>query len=221
MTRLETFADAAFAFAAALLTISIDEVPSNYDELLLALQGAPAFAGGMLIILFFWYAHQRWSDRYGLEDLPSVLLTFGLVMIVMIYVYPLKILMQTGFSYITGGWLAAGFELDSFRQFRVLVSIFGFGFVLLCAIMAGLYWHAWRLREALGMSREEAFDTATEILRWLFPVVGSFAIVALVWLLPDEHVSLVPFLFLVLGLIAPINDRSAEHAARRRFGGTR
>jgi len=221
MTRLETFADAAFAFAAALLTISIDEVPSNYDELILALQGAPAFAGGMLIILFFWYAHQRWSDRYGLEDLPSVLLTFGLVTIVMIYVYPLKILMQTGFAYLSGGWLAAGFELESFHQFRVLISIFGAGFILLCAIMAGLYAHAWRLRESLGMAAEEAFDTATEIVRWLFPVVGSLVVVALVWLLPDEQVTLAPFLFIVLGLFGPINDRIADRAARRRFGRTR
>jgi uncharacterized membrane protein len=218
MTRLETFADAAFAFSAALLTISIDEVPSDYSELIAALQGAPAFAGGMLIILFFWYAHQRWSDRYGLEDLPSIFLTFGLVMIVMIYVYPLKILMQTGFAYLTGGWLPAGFELEGLHQFRVLISAFGSGFICLCAVMAGLYWHAWRMRDSLGMAREEAFDTATEVLRWLFPVVGSIAIVALVWLVPDDRLTFVPFLFILLALLAPINDRIANRAARRRFG---
>ncbi|WP_376692370.1 TMEM175 family protein [Wenzhouxiangella sp. EGI_FJ10409] len=218
MTRLETFTDAAFAFSAALLAISIDKVPSNYDELVVALQGAPAFAGSMLIILFFWYGHQRWSDRFGLEDLPSVILTFALIMMVMIYVYPLKILMESGFSFFSGGWLPSTFEFETFHQFRVLVSLYGLGFILLCSIMAGLYWHAWRLRDALAMCKEEAFDTWTEVIRWMFPVVFSMVIVALIWVLPDAHVSMVPFLFLLLAIFSPINDGIARRAAQRRFG---
>ncbi len=218
MTRLETFADAAFAFSAALLAISIDEVPSNYDELVVALQGAPAFAASLLIILFFWHGHQRWSDRYGLEDTPSVYLTFALIMMVMIYVYPLKILMESGFGFLTRGWLPSQFEFETFGEFRVLVSLYGAGFMLLCAIMSGLYWHAWRLREGLAMSEEEAFDTWTEALRWLFPVVLSLLIVALMWILPDTSVSLVPFLFILLAVFGPINDRLARRAAEKRFG---
>lgn len=218
MTRLETFADAAFAFSAALLAISIDEVPSNYDELILALQGAPAFAASMLVILFFWYGHQRWSDRYGLEDLPSVVLTFALIMMVMIYVYPLKILMESGFSFVSGRWLPSEFDFETLYQFRVLISLYGVGFIMLCSIMAGLYWHAWRLREALAMADEEAFDTWTEMIRWLFPVAFSMVVVGLIWVLPDSLVSIVPFLFILLGVFAPINDWIARRAARRRFG---
>jgi uncharacterized membrane protein len=218
MTRLETFADAAFAFSAALLAISIDEVPSNYQELMVAIQGAPAFAASMLIILFFWHGHQRWSDRYGLEDSPSVYLTFALIMMVMIYVYPLRILMESGFAYITGGWLPSEFEFETFFEFRVLVTLYAVGFVLLCSIMAGLYVHAWRLRGALEMSEEEAFDTVSESIRWLFPVVFSLAVIGLMWVLPDAQVAMVPFLFVLLALFAPINDRIAQRVARRRFG---
>lgn len=219
MTRLETFADAAFAFSAALLAISIDEVPSNYNELILALQGAPAFAASMLVILFFWYGHQRWSDRYGLEDLPSVVLTFALIMMVMIYVYPLKILMESGFAFLSGGWLPSEFEFETFRHFRVLVSLYGVGFIVLCLIMTGLYWHAWRLRDALTMAEEEAFDTMTEAVRWITPVAFSLVIIGLLWVVSDEQVAMVPFLFVLIGLLSPINDRIAKRAARRRFRG--
>ncbi len=218
MTRLETFADAAFAFSAALLAISIDEVPSSYEELVLALQGAPAFAASLLIILFFWHGHQRWSDRYGLEDTPSVYLTFALIMMVMIYVYPLKILMASGFALLSGGWLPSEFEFETFYQFRVLVSLYGVGFIFLCLIMAGLYWHAWRLRNALSMGEEEAFDTLSEMVRWLFPVLFSSVVVALMWVFSDDLVAMVPFLFFFMALFIPINDRIARRAARRRFG---
>jgi uncharacterized membrane protein len=218
MTRLETFTDAAFAFSAALLAISIDEVPSNYDELITALQGAPAFAASLLIILFFWHGHQRWSDRYGLEDTPSVYLTFGLIMMVMIYVYPLKILLEGAFAFLTDGWLPAGFNFETFYQFRVLVTLYAVGFVILCSIMAGLYANAWRLREALSMGEEEAFDTAAEAVLWLFPAVLSLVVIALIWVAPDEVVVWVPFSFLLINIFSPINTRIVAAMARRRFG---
>lgn len=35
MTRLETFLDAAFAFATTLLVISVGSIPENYQELII------------------------------------------------------------------------------------------------------------------------------------------------------------------------------------------
>ena len=46
MTRLETFTDAAFAFAVTLLVISVDDVPRSYDAFIVALQGVPATIPG-------------------------------------------------------------------------------------------------------------------------------------------------------------------------------
>ena len=43
MTRVETFADAAFAFAVTLLVISVDDVPRTFDELIVALKSVPIF----------------------------------------------------------------------------------------------------------------------------------------------------------------------------------
>jgi uncharacterized membrane protein len=51
MTRLETFTDAAFAFAVTLLAVSIDEIPNDYESLLLALKGTPAFAASFALLL--------------------------------------------------------------------------------------------------------------------------------------------------------------------------
>jgi hypothetical protein len=41
MTRVETFTDAAFAFAVSLLVISSDAVPTSFDQLTDALLGVP------------------------------------------------------------------------------------------------------------------------------------------------------------------------------------
>lgn len=68
MTRLETFADASFAFAITLLVISVGKIPQNSEELILALKKVPAFALSFASIIWFWIGHRKWSRRYGLED---------------------------------------------------------------------------------------------------------------------------------------------------------
>ena len=48
MTRMETFADAAFAFAVTMLVISVEAVPQNYEEFAAALKSIPAFFASFL-----------------------------------------------------------------------------------------------------------------------------------------------------------------------------
>lgn len=218
MTRLETFTDAAFAFAATMLAISIDEIPKNYVELIGALKGAPAFAASFGILLLYWRAHQSWSQRYGLQDLPSVLLTFALVLVIMVYVYPLKIMFGAAFGFVSGGWLPSAFEIESIYQFRALVSIYGIGFFALCTLIAALFGHAWRQREALEMAPAEAFDTAAEAVAW--SIVGLFGVLSmlLAWLLPPEQVWLAPWIYTLLFFVGPALDYLQRRSARRRFG---
>jgi uncharacterized membrane protein len=44
MTRIETFTDAAFAFAVTMLVVSVDAIPADMTELFRAMRGVPAFA---------------------------------------------------------------------------------------------------------------------------------------------------------------------------------
>jgi hypothetical protein len=218
MTRLETFTDAAFAFAVTLLAISIDEIPTTYDGLIEVLKGTPAFAASFALLLLYWRAHQTWSQRYGLEDLPSVLLTFSLVLVIMVYVYPLKIMFGAAFHSISDGWLPSSFELESYDQFRALVSIFGIGFFALSGLIAGLYGHAWTRRRALEMRPPEAFDTGAEAIAWL--MVGGFGLMSLslAWLLPDDKLYLSTWLYFLLIAFGPLFDLVQRRLARRRFG---
>ena len=52
MTRIETFTDAAFAIAASLMVISVSDVPTSWPQLVVALQGIPAFALALLVGVF-------------------------------------------------------------------------------------------------------------------------------------------------------------------------
>lgn len=217
VTRLTTFTDAAFAFAAALLAISIDDIPGTYAELIDALKDGPAFVASLALLLLYWRAHQTWSRRFGLEDLGSVLLTFGLVTVVMIYVYPLKIMFGAAFHFMSDDWLPLSFSLDSLDQFRGLLTIYGIGFIALNSLIAALYFRAWQQRAALGMSARERFDCISEVVAWL--IVGSFGGISilLAWVLPDARLAVAAWVYMLLAVAGPVISIAQARLAQRRL----
>src|SRR5947207_13995079 len=68
MTRLETFIDAAFAFAITMLVIAGNQIPDDIETLLGAFKNVPAFVASVIVLGIFWRGHWLWSRRYGLED---------------------------------------------------------------------------------------------------------------------------------------------------------
>ena len=204
MTRLETFTDAAFAFAVTLLAISIDQIPSSYPELVETLKGAPAFIASFALLILYWRAHHVWSQQYGLDDLPSVILTSVLVCLILIYVYPMKILFSLSFGFMSNGWFPSNFELNFFTEFRGLVTIYAAGFLLLNLAVSSLYFHAWRQRERLEMSSREAFDTMAEAIAWVFVASVALVSIILVWTLPDRWASASTWVYGLLFFFNPV-----------------
>lgn len=161
MTRIETFTDAAFAFAVTLLVISIDAVPTGVPQLLQALEDVPAFALSFLQLALFWYAHWKWSRRYGLEDLTSVILSLFLVFVVLVYVYPLRYMFSLLVAWVSGGALGDP-TLGSFAELNQVFLVYGIGFFAMSFTIALLYQHAIRRRHALGLGPLERLETRGE-----------------------------------------------------------
>ena len=186
VTRLEAFVDAAFAFAVTLLVISFDALPDSVDGLVDALKGTPAFAVGFAQIAMFWWAHHTWSRRYGLDDGIGVLLSLVLVALVLVYVYPLRMLFASFFAWVTQGWLPAGFTVESIADLRTMFSVYGIAWTTLCLVTTLLYVHAWRRREALALALEERVVTRQEIARWLFAATLGAVSLAVAVGMPDD-----------------------------------
>lgn len=196
VTRLEAFVDAAFAFAVTLLVISIDAIPRTLDELLLALRGVPAFGVSFAMVAMFWSAHARWSRRYGLKDGGSTVLSLALVFLVLVYVYPLKMMFASFLSWISAGALspeAMEVALSSRspqQEVLLMFVVYGVIFATLSACLWGLYLLGWRRRRALALDAREQAVTAGELFSYLwFVAVGLLSVLAawlLVALLPPD-----------------------------------
>ncbi|MFN3945920.1 MAG: TMEM175 family protein [Allosphingosinicella sp.] len=141
--RLDGFTDAAFAFALTLLVIGRGGVPENLDGLAAAMAELPAFAIGFAIIGMFWFTHVRWRRYRGEGDWVSVLLTFILIFLVLVYVRPLQA-MALSLSAVLG---APGLRFHG--DVGSLFTIYGAGFAAMAAVVTGLFAEA-RRNPALG-----------------------------------------------------------------------
>lgn len=218
MTRLETFIDAAFAFAVTLLVVGGgDNIPQNYDEFLLAMQQVPAFALCFANIAFFWYAHYAWSRRYGLEDARSTFLSMILIFIVLVYVYPLKAIYSGAFLFLPGVTPESAFMYSSAEDFRAVLIIFGLGYSSLSSIIALLNWHALSVADAIELSMTERFDTITTIQFWVASTLVPLGSVLLALLVSDAWLFAAGVFYGVFGIVMPAIRIGRRRARRARF----
>jgi uncharacterized membrane protein len=213
MTRIETFTDAAFAFALTLLVISLD-MPKSYDELLLSLNGVPAFLLSAILLMIFWQGHHVWSRRYGLEDARTVMLSCLLVFTVLVYIYPLKFVFLSMTT-----WLRFGLGLPIPAQpvtvgeaadINRLFVIYGVGFVAMCVTILLLYRHAWQQREALQLNEVERYDTRVGAITWT--ILGSAGLLStlMALFLPSTWVGIPGWAYMPLAFVMPIYDNRAR-----------
>ena len=204
MTRLETFTDAAFAFAVTLLVVGGgDSVPVNFDEMTRALMQVPAFAASFANILWFWYAHHVWSRRFGLDDLGAILLSLGLVLVVLIYIYPLKAIYSGAIEFFSNGFFQSYFHIGSLHDLRILFVVFGTAYFALSGMITLLYRHAIRKVQQLALNELELFESRQSAWFWLINAcIGLFSVL-LALSLPPNFIVIAGIWYCSLGIIVP------------------
>ncbi|MCB1008660.1 MAG: DUF1211 domain-containing protein [Acidobacteria bacterium] len=196
--RIEGFSDAVFGFAITLLVVSL-EVPKSFAELSETMEGFVAFALCFTLMIWIWVEHYRFFRAFGLADGATILLNSTLLFVVLFYVYPLKFLFTALVKILTG--LGPPLPAGAMTDGRVLLRSYSLGFTVVFLVLAALYLHAWRRREALPLDALGRFDARAGIVRHAATAgVGLFSI-ALTYVLPDRQLAWAGWLFGALGPI--------------------
>ena len=215
MTRLETFIDAGFAFALTMLVISIDRIPTNHAELIQAFKGAPAFVFSAILVGIFWRAHWHWSRRYGLEDGISTLLSWALMITVLVYIYPLKIMFAGVLDYVSDGYFPGNFQLADASEARELFAIYSAGFTLIALQLLLLNGHALRCSKQLKLDEFERFLTKSEIGVWSITALTGLASIVLSITVSRDNLSWSGWVYFFLPLVLVIYHRVTRAIATR------
>ena len=218
VSRIESLADAVFAFALTLLVVSL-EVPNTFDELLATMRGFFAFAISAWLLDSVWFDHYKFFRRYGLQDALTMHLSSVLLFVVLFYVYPLKFLFTAlmdqllGFSTQVGSSTRDVVETIRAGQWPLLLVLFGVGFVVVQLVFFLLYLRAYAMREMLKLDAYEASKTRQEIQGYLLLAGVGLSSIAIVLLCGEGAISWAGWVYL---LSWPLMAVHGQILARRR-----
>jgi hypothetical protein len=204
MTRLEVFIDAAFAFAVTMLVVSFDSIPSSYDEVMLAIKSIPAFIVAVTQLVWIWHTHNMWSRRFGLDTTYTVFISTALLIVVLIYVYPMRIMAGGMFAWLTNDYLPSHFKPITLDELRDMFVFLGIGFIALCLVFVQMYRYATRLKVELLLNEHELFESRTLAVIWSGAAGIGLISVILAMTLPKLLVPYSIIAFMLLGAWFPL-----------------
>ena len=205
MTRLETFIDAAFAFAVTVMVIAPERVPDDSRALLDAFKNVPAFVASVAVLGIFWRGHWLWSRRYGLEDAVSIFISWTLLVTILIYIYPLKAIFGSMFYFLSDGQLGHALGLRAAGQAPAIFTVYAIGFIALGAEILLLYLRAWKLRRPLRLNAREEFLTRAELSGWCVPIAVGAVSLVLAQILPARHFTWSGWIYFSMVILVPLH----------------
>lgn len=137
--RLDAFVDAAFAFAVSLLIIASAEPTTSIGALWRALGRVPASLGAFALIVMFWLAYRDWGRLTPRRTMLATLNALAIVFTVLVYIFPLRMLVESGFGWLSQGRLGGAEIIRTLADLRDLFRIYGVGFALLAGLFTTLY----------------------------------------------------------------------------------
>ena len=206
MTRLETFIDAAFAFAISMLVIAAQQIPDNIQTLLAAFKNVPTFVCSIAVLGIFWRGHWLWSRRYGLEDSVSILISWAMIVTILIFIYPLKAIFGAMWYLLSSGQVGQPFSLHTTEsQARTIFAIYALGLIAISAEILLLNFRAWQLREPLGLNARERLMTRGELTGWSIPMSVGLVSLVFSFTLPIEKIAWCGWVYFLMAIILRVH----------------
>jgi hypothetical protein len=215
MTRLETFVDATFAFAITTLVIAGQNVPANVNDLLAAFRNVPAFIASTIVLGIFWRGHWLWSRRFGLEDGTSIFISWALLLTILIYIYPMKVVFDGMWYLLSNRQFGQSLNIRSPGQARALFALYAAGFTAISTEILLLNWRAWRLREPLRLDALERRTTRGELTGWSIPVAIGVLSLVLALTLPVSQIAWSGWLYFTMAVFVPLHSAFRRRALRK------
>ena len=211
-TRIETFSDAVFAVAFTLVVLT-SSVPNTFDELRADIQDLiPSFICIVLIVVI-WYQHYIFFLRYGLQNVKTVTINTFLIFLVLIYIYPLRLIFGAFFANATDGALPSGLNL-TLEQLGDMFVVFGIGFSAMSGVLAALYLLARNRQAQLLLNDRECRHARSEATTWLIVAATGLVSTLAALMLPAGLSPAAGYIYWSLIITLPVQAYLSKRGRR-------
>lgn len=144
-----------------------------------------------------------WSRRFGLDTTYTVFISTALLIVVLIYVYPMRIMAAGMFAWFTDDYLPSHFQSITLDELRDMFVFLGIGFIALCMVFVQMYRYATRRKVELLLNEHELFESRTLAVIWSGAAGIGLISVILALTLPRLLVPYSSIAFMLLGVWFP------------------
>lgn len=189
--RLDSFVDAAFAFAVTLVIVST-AAPSGLDELANVLGRAPSIIASFALIVMFWLGYRSVSRLTPHRDALTTALCLAIVLLVTLYVFPLRLMFETAFHLASGGLLPGRNLARSPADFRFLYAAYGIGYLALSGLFCALYGLALKRSGSTRLEGDPRLEARIWMVCWTIMIAVATVSILLALLGPAMTVAWAP-----------------------------
>lgn len=201
VSRVENLSD--IVFALVLTLAAAQSVPSSFADLANLWRDALTLAACFALILTIWHTHHVFFRRYDLQDSYTVFLNAVLLLLILIFIYPLRFMADFVITLFTGGYDDASVnEVLTFDQVKYLYLVYGIFFIGVQIVFALLYAHALRRAGDIGLDARERSFTRYEIEAALGITALTLVVIAVAFFGPEPWSAMAGMLFALIGVIA-------------------
>ena len=165
-------------------------------------------------IAVIWLGHRQWSRRYGLEDGWTTLLSLAMVFVMLVYVYPLRMVASAFMAFASGGRLPSSFVMSSPADLTGLFVVYGLGFALQTAMLAALHLRALGVPGLRLSALERLLTRHGVVANGLMAATGLLSALA-AGLLPSRLGVWAGFVYTTLAVTMPVLSTRFRRAADR------
>ncbi len=202
ISRVEGLFDATVALAMTFVVVSL-EMPRTFDAMIDSLKQFPVFVVCCLFLVGIWYVHFKFHRRYGLEDIPTIVLNTALIILVLFFVYPMR------YTYSVA--LGNGQEVLTLEQGRLVMGMYAGGFAGFGLIFMAMYGYAYTKRDSLELTEAERICTRFAMLAHFWNVLVSIASIAIILFIPKW----IGFSGIIFATIGPIQFANGMVAGKK------
>jgi hypothetical protein len=164
---------------------------------------APAYGAAFALIVMFWLGYRDLGRLWRHRDGLSTALSLAVVFVVLLYVFPLRLIMEGAVHALSGGVLP-GDDLTRGRDdLRFLYIAYGAGCLMLATLFALLYRHHLRHGDP---TPTQAISGRIWISNWTILAVVSAASIGLAATLGDSVAAWAPgFAYMAVPLLIGVS----------------
>ena len=133
-----------------------------------------------------------------MENSGTILLSLTLIFVMLVYVYPLRMLFEGMFSNLTGGYLSTSYQIETYYDLRLIFIFYSVGFLAMSLLVSYLYRLAMRSSTSLALNLIEKRKTKVAMQVWALAAGFGLVSILLSLMLPDASVLAAGYMYFAL-----------------------